>query len=202
MDGEWVEVEAEDSIDPILMGDVDFQNVAFDVAEFEQHAHATHLGPVINYVGTAPMSGPQALQYAIDQLSEEFNKHVHATGLGPTSPPLAREEQVGWECPKCGACFAPSVTRCENCVGSFNLRGAAQTVISDPIGTPVSSGTIIINPDHLSGTVEGWEWTTAVDLNGDSHNITSETTTHVDNSYVRDSVYFTSQSEHLLGSIG
>ena len=29
------------------------------------------------------------------------------------------KNRIGWECPKCGACYAPSVSRCWNCPGMF-----------------------------------------------------------------------------------
>ncbi len=30
---------------------------------------------------------------------------------------------TGWECPKCGACYSPSVARCMNCTGQVTTTG-------------------------------------------------------------------------------
>ena len=32
---------------------------------------------------------------------------------------------IGWECPKCGACYSPTVERCMNCLG--RIVGSATT---------------------------------------------------------------------------
>jgi len=44
----------------------------------------------------------------------------------------------GWECPKCGACYAPTVTKCETC-------GKVTAVIQDPDATRFTGGGIVDN---------------------------------------------------------
>jgi hypothetical protein len=33
-----------------------------------------------------------------------------------------RNENIGWECPKCGICYAPTVQKCSNCIPKLDTN--------------------------------------------------------------------------------
>lgn len=41
---------------------------------------------------------------------------------------------MGWQCPRCGACYAPIVMRCENCKGEPPLKFPATPVVQACLG--------------------------------------------------------------------
>ena len=40
---------------------------------------------------------------------------------------------TGWECPKCGACYAPTVAMCFNCTGQVVTVGGVWTTTTDEL---------------------------------------------------------------------
>lgn len=188
LDGKWVEIEAEDFLEPAIAEGQGFQNWAFDAEWFDKHNHAQHLGPVLNCA--MPNDSGTSGTFTISSQAEVTRKFA--------------DQNVGWECPKCGACFAPHVTRCENCVGNVFSPVYPQPYEYTPAVPmyPYGNGTYIISSDNLSGTVLGNRTDTAVELDQHPHCITSDTVVVQDNPYERDGVYFTQQAEHLSGSAG
>ena len=56
------------------------------------------------------------------------------------------KNRVGWECPKCGACYAPNVQQCQTCNGVIEAIGK-------PL-PPVKTAPVI----HLNMTSDVGSW--------------------------------------------
>ena len=202
------------------ISNVGWEPAMIDPKIFEQHNHLAHGPMVMNCVevndgfgvGADNLSG---LLTALDSdLLDQgsITTYTYETNHEPLETPMMgnpslvmydqapeSEARVGWECPKCGNCFAPHVSMCLSC---------ADDAVPPMHASPADSGWLptaavfFTNSAALvSGTVPGVETQTTVDLGG-THYITSDTVVVQDNPYERDGVYFTSQSECLSGLSG